>query len=100
MDEMTTTVEVADDLTKIEGIGPAVAEVLNATGIRAYADLANMSIESLNDLMSEAGPGFSFRDTTTWPKQASLAAEGRWEELSAWQAELQGGNVVAEGEEE
>ena len=28
MDEMTTTAVGGDDLTKIEGIGPAVAEVL------------------------------------------------------------------------
>jgi predicted flap endonuclease-1-like 5' DNA nuclease len=100
MDEMTTTAVVADDLTKIEGIGPAVAEVLNGVGIHTYTDLANTSVESLNEMMSEAGPGFSFRDTTTWPEQASLAAEGRWEELQAWQAELDGGKVVAESEEE
>ena len=100
MDEMTTTAVVADDLTKIEGIGPAVAEVLNGVGIHSFTDLANMSAESLNELMMEAGPGFSFRDTTTWPQQASLAAEGKWEELQAWQAELDGGKVVAQDEEE
>lgn len=98
MDEMNTV--VTDDLTKIEGIGPAVAEVLNGVGIHTYTDLANMSVESLNDLMSEAGPGFSFRDTTTWPQQSSLAAEGKWDELSAWQAALDGGKIVADGEEE
>jgi hypothetical protein len=27
----------------------------------------------------------------TWPKQAELAAEGKWDELKAWQEELDGG---------
>ena len=27
----------------------------------------------------------------TWPRQAGLAHEGKWEELSKWQDELDGG---------
>lgn len=88
------------DLTKIEGIGSAVAELLNEKGIHSYTDLANMTPEALKEMMNEAGPGFSFRDTTTWPEQASFAAEGRWDELKTWQDELQGGKVIAESEEE
>jgi predicted flap endonuclease-1-like 5' DNA nuclease len=99
MDEMTTNI-VADDLTKIEGIGEAVAEVLNQAGIMSYTDLANRSAGELKEMMNAAGPGFSFRDTSTWAQQASLAAEGRWDELQAWQAELDGGKVVAATEEE
>ena len=97
MDEMNTA---KDDLIKIEGIGPAVAEVLNGEGIHTYLDLSNTSAESLKEMMMNAGSGFSFRDTTTWPQQASLAAEGKWDELQAWQAELNGGKVVAKSEEE
>jgi len=99
MDEMNTV--VTDDLTKIEGIDPAVAEVLNNVGIQSYTDLANLSPETLNEMMNEAGESFSFRDTTTWPEQASLAAEGKWDDLITWQDELHGSTVVAEvGEEE
>jgi len=31
----------ADDLTKLEGIGPKVAKVLNEAGIMSFADLAH-----------------------------------------------------------
>jgi len=27
----------------------------------------------------------------TWPKQAEMAAEGKWDELKVWQDELDGG---------
>jgi hypothetical protein len=27
----------------------------------------------------------------TWPKQAEMAAAGKWDELKAWQDELDGG---------
>ncbi len=100
MDEMTTV--VADDLTKIEGIGPAVVEVLNTAGIQTYTDLAACEAEELKELMNDAGAGFSFRDPSTWAAQAGLAAEGKWDELTAWQDELQGGKevVAAAAEEE
>ena len=29
--------------------------------------------------------------TDTWPKQAEMAAEGKWDELKVWQDELDGG---------
>ncbi len=99
MEEMNTA--VANDLTKIEGISPAVAEVLNIAGIQSYTDLANLSPAALKEMMNEAGDDFSFRDTATWPQQASFAAEGKWDELKTWQDELQGGSVlVAETSEE
>jgi len=31
--------------------------------------------------------------TDTWPKQAKLAADGKWEELKKWQDELDGGKA-------
>lgn len=96
---MTTV--ATDDLTKIEGIEPFIAEVLNKAGIQSYTALANQSDESLVELMNDAGESFAFRDTSTWAQQASLAAEGKWDELKAWQVELDGGTiVVSEGEEE
>src|ERR1041385_6659996 len=37
----------ADDLAKIEGIGPKVAKVLNAAGILTFEDLSNAKVEDL-----------------------------------------------------
>ena len=38
-----------------------------------------------------AGERFQMHDPTSWPDQAKLAAEGRWDELKELQDILQGG---------
>ena len=81
----------ADDLRKVEGIGPKIAEVFNAAGIHSFAELASTSVERLKELLEAAGPHFASHDPGTWPKQARLAADGKWDELKAWQEELNGG---------
>jgi large subunit ribosomal protein L27 len=81
----------ADDLTKVEGVGPMIAELFNEAGINSYADLAATSVERLQEILDAAGPNFSVHVPATWPKQAEMAAAGKWDELKAWQDELDGG---------
>ena len=81
----------ADDLTKVEGIGPKIAEHFNAAGINSFAELASTSVDRLQEILTEAGPNFASHNPGTWPKQAELAAAGKWDELKAWQDELDGG---------
>jgi ribosomal protein S6 len=81
--------EAPDDLSKIEGIGPKIAEVFAEKGIKSYADLKGSSIDSLNEILDEKGLGN--HDPSTWPAQANLAYEGNWKELDALQEELHGG---------
>ena len=83
----------ADDLSKIEGIGPAIQGHLNAAGIVSFAQLASTSVDDIRGLLEAAGGAFTGHDPTTWPQQAAMAAEGRWEELQAWQIELNGGRM-------
>jgi large subunit ribosomal protein L17 len=78
----------ADNLTKIEGIGPKIAETLAAAGVATYADLAGTDVEKIADIIKDVR-GKHVPDT--WPKQAQMAAEGKWDELKAWQDELDGG---------
>lgn len=78
----------ADDLKKIEGIGPKIAETLNAAGITTFAELAKTEAAKIAEIIAEVR-GNHVPDT--WPKQAELAAEGKWEELQKWQDELDGG---------
>lgn|SRR5690606_30662864 len=81
-----------DDLTRIEGIGPKIAEeVLGKNGIRSFADLAGTSVERLRELLAEAGSRFAAHDPGTWPEQAALAAKGDFEGLDKLKAELDGG---------
>jgi len=82
---------VADDLTKIEGIGKKIAELLAAEGISDFATLSKTTAKKIKTILEAAGSRFKVHDPTTWPKQAKLAATGKWDELKALQAELKGG---------
>lgn len=86
--------QAADDLTRIEGIGPKAAEILKKKGILSFADLANSTAESIKNMLVAESTSYNRFDTTTWPEQAQLAADGKWEELDKLQDELQGGKRV------
>jgi len=80
-----------DDLTKIEGIGPKVQQLLNQAGITTFAELANRTPAQLDEILDAAGSIYKAMDESSWPKQAALAADGKWEELQKLQDELVGG---------
>ena len=80
-----------DDLTKVEGIGPVIAEVLTEAGLDTFAKVADSTPEAIREIMDAAGSQFASHDPATWPQQAKLAAEGKWDELKDWQDELDGG---------
>ncbi len=80
-----------DDLKKIEGIGPKIAELLIADGIVTFSDLANASVERVQGVLSAAGSAFNRHDPGTWGQQAQLAADGKWDELKELQDRLNGG---------
>jgi hypothetical protein len=48
-------------------------------------------LKKLAEILEAAGSNFSSHNPETWPKQAGLAAEGKWDELKEWQDELNGG---------
>ncbi len=85
-------VSSADDLTKVEGIGPKAAEAFQAAGISSFAELAAKSSDELKAILDAAEGRFGAMDPTTWPEQAKMAADGMWDELKKWQDELDGGN--------
>jgi len=89
-----------DDLKKIEGIGPKIAEHLNNAGILSYADLAGASYDKLKGILSDAGSRYAAHDPGTWANQSKLAANGEWDALKKLQDELDGGKVVNKSEEE
>ncbi len=69
-----TEVAEADDLKKIEGIGPKLEEVLNNAGINTYAELGSASIEKMNEILSEAGSRYASKDPAPWVEQAKELA--------------------------
>lgn len=82
---------LVDDLTKIEGIGPKISELLNEAGIVSFDDLESTESDTLKRLLEKAGKRFKMHDPSTWPEQAALASEGDWDELKKMQESLAGG---------
>ncbi|MPR32175.1 hypothetical protein [Salmonirosea aquatica] len=83
-----------DDLKIVEGIGPKIEELLNKEGILTLVHLSEASHERLTDILRAAGKRFQMHDPGSWPRQAELAATGKWEELRAWQEELHKGRTT------
>ena len=81
----------ADDLTKIEGIGPKISGLFIAAGITTFEELANTPVATLSDILHKAGSRYASHNPGTWPEQAQLAADGKWDELKALQVALDGG---------
>ncbi|TLP82307.1 30S ribosomal protein S2 [Maribacter sp. ACAM166] len=81
----------ADDLTKVEGIGPKAAEALVAAGISTYTDLSKGNADKIKEILTEASSRMAHLDPTSWPKQAKMAADGKWDELKEWQENTKGG---------
>jgi len=81
----------ADDLKKIEGIGPKIAGLMAEAGIADFKALAGADIEKLKEILEEAGSRYKMHDPTTWSQQAKLAEDGQWDELKELQDQLKGG---------
>lgn len=80
-----------DDLTIVEGIGPKIQELFKERGIVTWKILSETSVERLKEILTEGGDRFAIHNPGTWPRQAELAYQGKWEELKEWQDFLVGG---------
>ncbi len=94
--EVTKIVEVPDqetpdDLTKIEGIGPKIKQLLHDDGILSFRSLADAAVTRIQSVLDAAGSSYSMHDPGTWPEQSAMAADGKWDALKARQDELLGG---------
>lgn len=70
-----------DDLTKLNGIGPKLAEAMKAAGIKRYTQLTEMSTDHLSEALASSGIRYSKAAAETWAEQAKLAAAGDWQGL-------------------
>ncbi|MEI7839020.1 MAG: helix-hairpin-helix domain-containing protein [Methylococcaceae bacterium] len=85
---VSVAVKKPDDLTKIEGIGKKIAELLVAENIVTFADLSSTNVKTLQKILDAAGNRFKIYNPVAWSKQALLAASGKWDELKTLQKEL------------
>jgi ribosomal protein L19 len=84
----------SDDIVKwVEGIGPKIGEVFAAAGIATFAQLADADVENLKTILADNS--LASHDPSTWPQQAALARDGKWDELKDLHKALDGGKVVA-----
>jgi large subunit ribosomal protein L4 len=64
-----------DDLKRVEGIGPKMADALIASGIDTFAKLSESSEEQIKAALEAAGARFA-PSLGTWAQQAALLAKG------------------------
>lgn len=83
-----------DDLTVIAGVTPEVVEVLHASDVHTYEELAGYDAEELSQLLRMAELPEPAVEPGSWPAQAELAAQGQWEALEQLKAELAAGRPV------
>jgi len=82
------------NLKIVEGVGPKIEQLLKDGGINNWQDLAEATLERLQEILTAAGERYRIHDPNTWSNQATLAAAGKWAELDKYQDELKGGRVV------
>ncbi len=78
-----------DDLTRLEGVGPKVSDVLAGAGYTTFAQLAAADADAVREVLKEAG--LQMMEPAGWIEQADLAAKGDTEALAKLQDELKGG---------
>jgi len=80
-----------DDLKRINGIGPKIERFLQTAGIDTFERLSNANAASLRDLLDAGGRGLRRINPDSWPAQAKLAAQGKWEALADLQESMKKG---------
>ena len=85
------TAVLKEDLTKVEGIGKKIEGLLYKNKIYSYKQLSKIAIKTLKEMLNAAGNSYSMHNPGTWPKQAKLAAEAKWDDLELLQKHLKGG---------
>lgn len=86
-----------DDLLKLEGIGPKVADALITAGIDTYEKVAASSVEDFQRALEASGVRFA-PAAESWAEQASYAAKGDWDGLARLQDTLVSGRYPTDGE--
>ena len=73
IEQTTAQASQPDDLTRINGIGPAIEKLLRESGIRSYRDLADADPNHLQKILHSGGARFKLVDSQTWAHQAEMA---------------------------
>jgi predicted flap endonuclease-1-like 5' DNA nuclease len=78
-----------DDLARLSGIGPKLAEMMKQAGITSFNQLAAMTADEVSQRLGTKAR-YSKVLAETWAEQAKLAAEGDWAGLKSLQTTYKG----------
>ena len=76
------TASRADELTRIDGIGPKTASALLDAGVRTFGQLAKLNEESIKDLLLSGGARVV--NINNWATQAKFAENSDWDGLNKY----------------
>ncbi len=85
--KLRTGEKADEELERIEGIGPKMADALRAAGIRTFAELADADDDTKRRAVNAAGMTFA-PSLVTWSRQARLLADGDEEAFAELTARL------------
>ena len=80
-----------DNLKIIEGVGPKLESILKEAGITDLKVVSESDPAKLREILEAAGNRYKMFNPETWPNQAKLAVEEKWDELKEYQDRLDGG---------
>jgi len=78
----------SDNFKIIDGIDRNIQILLNSEGIYTFQQLSSVSSERIMEILQNSDVQFQAHQPRTWPQQAELAANERWEDLKELQTEL------------
>ena len=81
------------NLQVVEGIGPKLEEVLKEAGVETWKILSGAEEDQLRKILTDYNPNYRIHNPNSWPQQAKLASEGKWDELIEYQKFLDGGRA-------
>jgi predicted flap endonuclease-1-like 5' DNA nuclease len=89
------SIKGADDIIIIEGIGPKIKELFNASGVTTFEQVSKMSVAQMSEILDKGGPRFKLANPGSWAEQARLAANNEWAALKKLQDELYAGVALS-----
>ena len=82
-----------DDLKVVEGIGPKIEGMFKDNGIKTWKALSEASVAECQKVLDKGGKRYQIHDPASWPMQAKMCYEGKWDDLHKWQEEHKHGKL-------
>lgn len=74
-----------DDLKIVDGIGPKIESLFHNFEIKTWKALSETPVARCQQVLDSGGDRYTVHDPASWPMQARMAYEGKWQELARWQ---------------